>query len=59
MNYTDTDRLETKRIRSLKKYDILDTPPDGSFDRITKLAANLLNVPIAIATMVDTDRTWF
>ena len=55
---TDTI-LEKERIKSLKKYNILDTPPDGSFDRITKLAATLLNVPIAIVTLVDTDRIWF
>ncbi|MDQ6755730.1 MAG: GAF domain-containing sensor histidine kinase [Bacteroidota bacterium] len=51
--------VEKERIESLKKYDILDTPPDGSFDRITKLAATLLGVPIAIVTLVDTDRIWF
>ena len=51
--------VEQERIKSLKKYDILDTPPDGSFDRITKLAAKLLDVPIAIVTLVDTDRIWF
>lgn len=50
---------ESGRIKSLHKYNILDTPPDGSFDRITKLAALLLDVPIAIVTMVDTDRIWF
>ncbi len=50
---------EAERIKTLKKYDILDTPPDGSFDRITKLAAKLLDVPIAIVTLVDTDRIWF
>ncbi|MEO6539226.1 MAG: GAF domain-containing sensor histidine kinase [Ferruginibacter sp.] len=52
-------KQEEDRIRSLKKYDILDTPPDGSFDRITRLAAKLLGVPIAIVTLVDTDRIWF
>ena len=51
--------VEQERIKSLKKYDILDTPPDGSFDRITKLAAKLLDVPIAIVTLVDIDRIWF
>jgi len=50
---------EKERIKSLKKYNILDTPPDGSFDRITKLAAILLDVPIAIVSLVDTDRIWF
>ncbi len=52
-------KVEAERIKALKRYDILDTPPDGSFDRITKLAAKLLNVPIAIVTLVDTDRIWF
>lgn len=51
--------VEAKRIETLKKYDILDTPPDGTYDHIVKLAADLLNVPIAIVTLVDTDRIWF
>ena len=59
MSSTETIPAEQERINTLKKYDILDTPPDGSFDRITKLAALLLEVPIAIVTLVDTDRIWF
>ncbi|MDQ2864405.1 MAG: GAF domain-containing sensor histidine kinase, partial [Bacteroidota bacterium] len=58
-NATDKFAVERERIKTLKKYDILDTPPDGSFDRITNLAAVLLDVPIAIVTLVDTDRIWF
>jgi GAF domain-containing protein len=50
---------ENQRIETLKKYDILDTPPDGSFDRITKLASTIFKVPIAIISLVDTDRIWF
>lgn len=50
---------EVKRIETLKRYDILDTPPDGSYDRIARLAATLLDVPIALVTLVDTDRIWF
>lgn len=50
---------EEKRIEELKRYGILDTPPDGSFDRITRLAAMLYNVPIAIISLVDTERIWF
>ncbi|OQP47828.1 GAF domain-containing protein [Niastella populi] len=50
---------EEKRIEELKRYNILDTPPDGSFDRITRLAAILFDVPIAIISLVDTDRIWF
>ncbi|AOM78987.1 GAF domain-containing sensor histidine kinase [Pedobacter steynii] len=50
---------EEERIKALKRYAILDTPPDGSFDRLTRLAASLLKVPIAIVSLVDTDRIWF
>ncbi|MCX2450229.1 GAF domain-containing sensor histidine kinase [Pedobacter sp. PLR] len=55
----DTATLEEERIKALKRYSILDTPPDGSFDKLTKLAATLLKVPIAIVSLVDTDRIWF
>jgi GAF domain-containing protein len=50
---------EIKRIENLYKYQILDTPQDGYFDEITSLAAKLFNVPIAIISLVDTDRIWF
>jgi GAF domain-containing protein len=50
---------EKKRIETLKKFDILDTPPDGAFDRITELASIIFKVPIAIISLVDTDRIWF
>ena len=50
---------EQDRIAALRRYDILDTPPDGAFDRITALAASLFSVPISIISLVDTDRIWF
>ncbi len=50
---------ETSRIEALKKFNILDTPPDGSFDSITALASAIFKVPIAIVSLVDTDRIWF
>lgn len=50
---------EAKRIEALNRYSILDTPPDGAFDRITQLAAAIFHVPIALITLVDTDRIWF
>jgi two-component sensor histidine kinase len=50
---------EAARMAAVRRYDILDTPPDGSFDRITALAASLFNVPISIISLVDTDRVWF
>ncbi len=50
---------EEKRLHALKRYGILDTPADGNFDRITKLASVIFGVPIAIISLVDTDRIWF
>ena len=50
---------ERQRMAAVKRYDILDTPPDGSFDRITAIAARRFNVPIAIINIVDHDRIWF
>ncbi len=50
---------EAARIDVVRRYEILDTPPDGAFDRITALAARLFGVPIAIVSVVDTDRIWF
>ncbi|MDQ2680359.1 MAG: SpoIIE family protein phosphatase [Candidatus Eremiobacteraeota bacterium] len=46
-------------MAAVRRYDILDTPPDGAFDRITALAAHILGVPIALVTIVDEDRIWF
>ena len=50
---------EQERLAAVRRYEILDTPPDGAFDRITRLASLLLDVPIAIVTLVDHDRIWF
>lgn len=50
---------EAARIDVVRRYEILDTPPDGAFDRITALVARLFGVPIAIVSVVDTDRIWF
>lgn len=47
------------RITALKRYEILDTPPDGNFDRLTLLASKVFNMPIAIVSLVDEDRIWF
>jgi signal transduction histidine kinase len=55
----DDDEREAHRVAALREYDILDSPPEVAFDRITALAARLLDVPIALVTLVDTDRVWF
>lgn len=54
-----TPQNEEERMNAVRRYAILDTPPDGSFDRVTALAAELFDVPIALVTIVDEDRIWF
>jgi serine/threonine protein kinase len=49
---------EKDRLDAVRRYNLLDTPPDGAFDRITALAARLFSVPMAIVTVVDEDRIW-
>ncbi len=50
---------EEERLRSLNDYGILNTPPEKSYDIITRLVIELLGVPIAFLSFVDKDRQWF
>ncbi len=50
---------EAGRLEALRRYHILDTPPEAGFDRITSLAARLFDVPTALVSLVDDSRAWF
>lgn len=50
---------EEARLAALHRYDLLDTPPEGAFDRITTLAARVLDMPVSTVSIVDRDRIWF
>jgi diguanylate cyclase (GGDEF)-like protein/PAS domain S-box-containing protein len=50
---------ESRRLLQLRQLCLLDTPPDESFDRVTRLAARILRVPIALVSLVDESRVWF
>ena len=50
---------ETERLAALDRYDILDSAPEASFDRITALVRTVLDVPMAAVSLVDRDRQWF
>lgn len=52
-------QTEFERLNALRRYAILDTPPEGVFDRITGLAADLIGVPVAVVSLVDTNRVWY
>ena len=50
---------ELERLAALRALKILDTPAETVFDHITRLAAHLLHVPIALVSLVDEKRQWF
>lgn len=49
---------EEARLRLLRSLDILDTPAEEVFDRVTRVLAQLLDVPIALVSLVDGSRQW-
>src|SRR5260370_7610484 len=56
---TELPENEAERLNALRRYEILDTPPEPAFDRIAEMAANFFQVPMAGVSLVDEDRVWF
>ncbi len=50
---------EPERLQLLQALAVLDTPPEPALDRITRMVASLLDVPIALVSLVDAERQWF
>jgi len=51
----DNDQARVETLRSLN---VLDTPAEERFDRITRLAKRLFGVPMSLVTLIDEDRQW-
>jgi PAS domain-containing protein len=50
---------ELARLEALRRYEVLDTADEPAFDRITSMAARVFNVPIALISLVESERQWF
>jgi PAS domain S-box-containing protein len=50
---------EAERLRALESYGVLDTAPEEAFDRLTQLAADLFDAPVALVSLIDAERQWF
>jgi len=59
MKIADIPVDEQARVADLHGLQILDTPPEERFDRLTRLARRLFSVPMAVVSLVDTKRQWF
>jgi GAF domain-containing protein len=50
---------EAARLETLRQYEILDTEPEETFNDLTRLAAYICETPVALISLVDSDRQWF
>lgn len=48
-----------QRLNILYELELLDTPFEEAFDRLTRLASKILNVPVSLVSLVDADRQFF
>ena len=49
---------EPQRLATLRALEVLDTPPEATFDRLTRIACRTFGVPIALISLVDESRQW-
>ena len=50
---------DADRLAALYSLHILDTTPEERFDRLTRIATKLFNVPIAYISLIDANRQWY
>ncbi|HVK74530.1 MAG TPA: ATP-binding protein [Kofleriaceae bacterium] len=55
---TDASWTEDARLAALRRYQILDTPPETEFDDVARVAAQVCRVPIGMIAFVDQERVW-
>ena len=50
---------DSARLASLQRTNLLDSPPEEAFDRLTRLASKILHVPVSLVSLVDHERQYF
>jgi|GEM_PF-5682844 hypothetical protein len=59
MQAPDIPANEARRLQALHDLEVLDTPTEESFDRLTQLARDIFDVPVALVSLIDAKRQWF
>lgn len=55
---TTDAQAQAARLEAMRRYDVLRSPPDESFDRVTRLACAVLDVPMSTISFVNGERMW-
>ncbi|GJD54093.1 hypothetical protein OPKNFCMD_6874 [Methylobacterium crusticola] len=55
----DAQAREQERLAALNRYDVLDTPSEEAFDRVTRLTRRVFEVPMSTVSLIDGHRQWF
>ena len=59
MRKPDFPADEQRRLQALRDLELLDTPAEERFDRLTRIAQSVFQAPIALVSLVDAQRQWF
>lgn len=59
MKKPDISQDEQTRLETLRSLNVLDSPAEERFDRLTRMARRMFGVPIALVSLIDENRQWF